>query len=289
MDLPICSVFFSLPPQQVAVVIFKCRKYFVNCSWVNTRQNYFKALQFFHAHCAPTESSHLGNQIILKNLMSKITLNALSLLTSCSNDSYSCVQKMLSLNTCTNTHQPKNQRGSCWRVWSFLLGIYSCWGRKQESGIRNKQRSVAGGTKCRSYNLKSAKPSGPKLIQEKALKVALVKPHIIFGWNSSTDYGLQGCEEQPGIKASFHALAAEGRYLTRWNTHPAPSLIPFSQINCVRLNPTRSSPAKQSLLARDSLALAKPQLSQGRAQKCLQGGCSSHPWAESWEAAPGLD
>lgn len=69
-------LFLSLPPQQMAVVIFKCRKYFVNCSWGNTPQNYFKAaLQFFHAHCVPTESSHLGNQTILKNLMRKIILN----------------------------------------------------------------------------------------------------------------------------------------------------------------------------------------------------------------------
>lgn len=82
---------FSLPPQQMAVVIFKCRKYFVNYSWVNTLQNCFKALQFFHAHYVPTESSHLDNQIILKNLMRKVILNTHLFLTSCSNDS--CVQK----------------------------------------------------------------------------------------------------------------------------------------------------------------------------------------------------
>lgn len=41
-------LFFSLPPQQMAVVIFKYRRYFVNYSWGNTLQNCFKALQFFH-------------------------------------------------------------------------------------------------------------------------------------------------------------------------------------------------------------------------------------------------
>lgn len=81
-------LFFSLPPQQITVVIFKCRKYFVNYSWVNTPHNYFKALQFFHAHCVPTESSHLGNQIILKYLMGKVILNKLLFPTSCSNDLY---------------------------------------------------------------------------------------------------------------------------------------------------------------------------------------------------------
>lgn len=99
--------------------------------------------------------------------------------------------------------------------------------------------------------MESAKPSGPKLIQE-------WKRHWNWAcWNStsfladkhsSRDCGLQGCKEQSGIKLSFHALAAElnSRYLTRWNTHPAPSLLPFSQVNCVRLNPTMDLPANQA-------------------------------------------
>lgn len=111
-------LFFSLLPQQMAVVIFKGREYFVNYSWVNTLQNYFKALQFFHAQCASTESSHLGSQIILKNLLRKMILNTLLFLTSCSHDSYSCVQKILSLNTCTNTQQPQKP------MWQLLKGLF---------------------------------------------------------------------------------------------------------------------------------------------------------------------
>lgn len=69
--------------------------------------------------------------------------------------------------------------------------------------------------------------------------------------HSSSDYGLQGCKEQSGIKLSLHALAAERRYLTRWNTHCAPSLIPFSHVNCVRLNPTVYFPLPTNLLGLD--------------------------------------
>lgn len=100
-------LFFSLPPQQTSVAIFKGRKYLVNSSWLITPRNYFKALQFSRAHCVPAESSPLGSQIILKSLTGKVVLNNLLFCTSCSNHLY-LKKKNLSLNTCTSTHHLQN-------------------------------------------------------------------------------------------------------------------------------------------------------------------------------------
>lgn len=92
-----------------------------------------------------------------------------------------------------------------------------------------------------------------------------------------------------GLSYHFTALAREFRYLARWNMHHTPSVIPFIQINCVRLNPAMYFPANQSpglwTLANDSL-LPTLMLSHGRAKKCLQGGYNSHPMADWWETVP---
>lgn len=127
---------------------------------------------------------------------------------------------------------------------------------------------MTSGTKCRSYNVDSLKASGRKLIQTLASWIrhcnwGSCQPYIYFGWQNilPETMACSAVRSDQGLSYHFTVLAREFRYLARWNTHRTPSVIPFIQINCVRLNPAMYFPANQSpglwTLANNSLTLAK--------------------------------
>lgn len=127
-------LFFSLPPQQTSVAIFKGRKYLVNSSWLITPRNYFKALQFSRAHCVPAESSPLGSQIILKSLTGKVVLNNLLFCTSCSNHLY-LKKKIFHWTLAPAPITFKTTYGTCLRAWMLFLVIYLCWKDQKISNV----------------------------------------------------------------------------------------------------------------------------------------------------------
>lgn len=185
----------------------------MNCSWLSTPQNYFKALQFSPSHCVPAEHSHLGNQIILKYFVGKVILNTLSFCTSCSSDL--CLFLGMtdpSLNTCTSTHHLQKHVGQLLKGLYFTVSNSFMMekkknSQKQKSGTRIGEDAwpvvpVADNIKHLATRLFRSDLAGTAIVTEvgKTLRTFWLTKH------SSRGYGLQHWKKQSRIKLSFHCL-----------------------------------------------------------------------------------